>query len=146
MTDQTTGPDAALLSLDPQGGWDHDRGWGEHVHRSIRTAIDMDLVEHGVSFDICHWRLTDAGIKRRRGMDEMGAKAIAYGDPARDAGWLVSTPWLGRKAAVFGLTKEDAIAQAERGRRAHVAELHALVDRWSRYQLQAEFVEAVSGE
>lgn len=61
-----------------------------------------------------------------------------------DAGWLVSTPWLGRRAAVFGLTKEDALAQAERGRKAHVAELQALVDRWTAYELNAEFVEAES--
>jgi hypothetical protein len=66
------------------------------------------------------------------------------GNPETDAGWLVSTPWLGKHMAVFGLTKEDALAQAERGRSAHLAELQALVDRWTDYQLEARFVEAVT--
>ena len=68
------------------------------------------------------------------------------GDPETDAGWLVSTPWLGKHMAVFGLTREDALAQAERGRSAHVADLQALVDRWTAYRLDARFVEAVTND
>lgn len=48
--------------------------------------------------------------------------------------------------AVFGLTKEDALSQAERGRTAHVAELQKLADRWSSYELEANFVEAINDE
>lgn len=140
MSDAT----AAMLSLDADGGWDHDRGWGDHVHRSLNMSITMGLVERGESFDITHWRLTEEGIELRRKLDKRGAILLESGDPERDAGWLVSTPWLGSRMAVFGLTKENAIEQAERGRRAHVAELQALVDRWSSYELKAEFVEAES--
>jgi len=70
----------------------------------------------------------------------------ANGDPERDAGWLVDTPWLGRRAAVFGLTKDAALQQAERSRAAHVAELQALVDRWSAYELNASFSAAPDQE
>jgi predicted RNase H-like HicB family nuclease len=72
------------------------------------------------------------------------APARPVGNPETDAGWLVSTPWLGQHMAVFGLTKEDALARAERGRSAHVAELQASVDRWTHYQLEARFVKAVT--
>jgi hypothetical protein len=74
------------------------------------------------------------------------APARLVGNPETDAGWLVSTPWLGKHMAVFGLTKEDALAQAERGRSAHVAELQALVNRWTDYQLEARFVKAVTND
>jgi hypothetical protein len=146
MSKETTSAAAALLTLDSEGGWDHDPGWGDRIQKSIRMAITFGLVEHGVSFDICHWRLTDEGIEMRRKMDVLAAKVPSSGDPEKDAGWLVSTPWLGRRMAVFGLTREDALAQAERGRAAHVAELQALVDRWSGYELEARFVEAERGE
>lgn len=139
---ETTEATAAILALDPNGGWDHDPGWGDHIMESIRMSVALGFVEHGVSFDIDHWRLTDEGIAIRAKLDNR--PILSSGDPERDAGWLVSTPWLGRHMAVFGLTKEDAMAQAERGRRAHVAELQALVDRWTAYELKAEFVEAES--
>ena len=64
-------------------------------------------------------------------------------DPATDAGWLVDTPWLGHRAAVFGATKDDALAQAEARRATHIAELQAQIEKWRHYELRARFVEAI---
>ena len=66
---------AALRQLDPDGGWDHEgRGWSEQIHKGLRKAENEYLVDYGVSFDIPHWRLTDAGIQLRHDLDHLPPK------------------------------------------------------------------------
>lgn len=72
---QTTAVADAVRQLDPEGGWDHETtgGWPDMpTYRALRQAEELGYVEHGVSFDIDHWRLTDEGIQFRKGLENHG--------------------------------------------------------------------------
>ena len=59
--------DEAIGHLDPDGGWDFQRdGWSLPLLKWLRIAEDGGLVESGVSFDVVHWRISDAGLARLR--------------------------------------------------------------------------------
>lgn len=60
----------AIRLLDPDGGWDPQQiTWDYFTIRALRDAEEAGYTEHGVSFDVSHWRLTDDGIIERRRLD-----------------------------------------------------------------------------
>lgn len=122
---------AALLALDPEGGWDHDSCWSDDVRKSLRMAIALGDVEKGVSFDIEHWRLTDEGIKMRQKLDGMEAIRNRYAEHFKPIDWSESflgrdiwMAWNALESAIFGMQcaqanqMTDAIKQLDEAKRA----------------------------
>lgn len=62
---------AAIRSLDPDGGWDHETigGWPSmQLWRDLRDAESLGFVERSSAYGVECWRLTEEGIQMRSEM------------------------------------------------------------------------------
>lgn len=68
----TIGVASALLSLDPDGGWDHEKGNGwptMSLFRDLRAAADAGYVQESTAYGSECWRLTDEGMRVRKAIE-----------------------------------------------------------------------------
>jgi hypothetical protein len=67
----TIGLTAAVLEMDPDGGWNHETtgGWPSlGLYSDLCRAVGAGLIETSTAYGAVCWRLTEEGIRFRSGI------------------------------------------------------------------------------